>query len=59
MSKAIKKMCTIKPEEVNKVAKELKDQVTEPKFLCTKCLRVAADKKVICKAEKIKKLKTE
>jgi len=49
--KKIKKLCGIKKSEYEPYQEEIINIVKKPNFLCKKCLRVANDKKHLCKAK--------
>lgn len=51
-----KTRCDISYSDIEVNTSEFKEMVSEPKFVCRKCRRVAVEKKNLCKA---KKLKTE
>lgn len=51
-----KNLCSVKFGDIEKSPSEFKELVSNPKFVCRKCGRVASDRKVLCKGEKIKSL---
>ena len=51
-----KSRCSMKYNDIEKNPAEFKELVSNPKFVCRKCGRVAGDKKVLCKGKKIKSL---
>ena len=50
----LKKMCKASKDGFKATDEALIEQVTNPKYICKSCLRTAADKKLLCKPEKIK-----
>ena len=48
-----KKMCKIGKDDFRKNEEAVIAQVLSPKYICTKCLRVASDKKLLCKPRKL------
>lgn len=52
--KKIKKLCEIKKEDYKFYEEEILKIVQNPLFICKKCLRVANDKKFLCKGKEIK-----
>jgi hypothetical protein len=49
----MKTLCKIKKQEYDKFYPVVRSLVMAPKFICRKCLRVASDKKALCKPEKL------
>jgi len=54
MADTPKHMCQWKKSDIEKHFKELVQEVKKPKYVCTKCARVASTKKALCKAAPIK-----
>lgn len=52
----IKKLCSLKKDDVKAYAKKIVKIVSKPKFICEKCARVAKDEKHLCHAVPLKKL---
>ena len=52
--KKIKKLCGIKKADYDSLQKEIFNIVKKPSYICSKCLRVANDKKHLCKGKEIK-----
>jgi hypothetical protein len=52
----IKKLCSLKKDDVKMYAKKIIKIVSKPKFICEKCARVAKDEKHLCHAVPLKKL---
>lgn len=52
--KKIKKLCEIKKEDYKLYEDDIIKIVKNPLFICKKCLRVANDKKFLCKEKDIK-----
>lgn len=50
----IKPLCAWKKSDIEAHAKKLIKIVKKPKFICTKCARVAKEKAFLCHAKKIK-----
>ena len=48
-----KKLCAWKKDDIEGKKKKLVKMVREPRFLCRKCARAAADKSFLCKPEAI------
>lgn len=49
-----KSRCDISYSEIEKNRKEFLELVSEPRFICRKCCRVAVDKENLCKGKKLK-----
>ncbi len=49
-----KSRCEISYRDIEKNREEFLELVSEPKFVCKKCRRLAADKKNLCKGKKLK-----
>ncbi|OGV61358.1 MAG: hypothetical protein A2498_16820 [Lentisphaerae bacterium RIFOXYC12_FULL_60_16] len=56
MAKAIKKtrFCQLTEKQVAGHLEEFLEQVTRPRYICRRCLRVSHDKRNLCKPEKLK-----
>ena len=54
MSKKKQTLCAYKKDEIKENLKELSRIVSDPKFICRKCARVANDKEYLCKPAKLK-----
>lgn len=52
--KKIKKLCGIKKDQFDSLKKEIINIVSEPTFICKKCLRVANEKRYLCKGATLK-----
>lgn len=52
--KKIKKLCDLKKEPFDLIKNDILKIVSKPSFICKKCLRVAVDKKYLCKGEALK-----
>jgi hypothetical protein len=52
--KKIKKLCGIKKDGFQAYEDAIINIVKNPRFICKKCLRVANDKKHLCKPSSIK-----
>ncbi|THB70868.1 MAG: hypothetical protein D6B28_08375 [Gammaproteobacteria bacterium] len=48
-----KKICNYKQKEIEKKIDQLTTIVAKPKYICKKCARVACNKNLLCKPEKI------
>ena len=48
-----KSLCDLTKKEIKEFEKELKSIVTNPKYMCEKCVRVSSEKKLLCKPQKI------
>ena len=44
-----KHMCKLKKKDLEKDMKKFQKTVLPPKFVCKNCMRVASDKKYLCK----------
>ena len=53
MTKLKKSICKLSKDEVEKSLEELVRIVSNPKYICQKCARVAKSKKQLCKPDKI------
>ncbi len=49
-----KSRCAISYSDIKENTREFLELVAEPKFVCLKCRRLAAKKKNLCKAKKLK-----
>ncbi|MCH9741138.1 MAG: hypothetical protein K0U38_09940 [Epsilonproteobacteria bacterium] len=49
----MKKLCKFKEKSFEENKQFILLYTANPKFICTKCLRVSNKKKLLCKAEKI------
>ena len=49
MEEIKKKMCKLGKSDLKNNEEGIIAQVLAPRFICTKCLRVARDKKLLCK----------
>ena len=49
----IKTMCKVKPKDFKELEGEILEQVSSPKYICRKCLRVASKKSRLCKPKKL------
>jgi hypothetical protein len=45
----MKQLCKMKKEDISTCFKKLTDITCKPKFMCTKCARVAKDEKYLCR----------
>lgn len=54
MRKKEKKMCDWRKKDIRNNLDELIEVVREPRFICSKCGRVACDDKVLCNSVEIK-----
>lgn len=54
MAKLEKTFCAIKSEEIKILKKEIKQEISNPRFYCKKCLRVSNTEKLLCKSKKLK-----
>jgi len=52
----IKSLCDLDKKEIEKNLIEIIPLVIKPKYICTKCARVANSEDLLCKAVKIKKI---
>ena len=50
----ISQLCALKKADIEKHTQKLIKIVKKPKFICTKCARVAKEKAFLCHAKKIK-----
>jgi hypothetical protein len=50
----ITQLCALKKSDIEKHTKKIIKIVKDPKFICTKCIRVAHDKDFLCHPSKIK-----
>ena len=53
MGKIDKTICSIKGEEIKILKKEIKKEISNPKYYCKKCLRVSSKEILLCKAKKL------
>ncbi len=53
----IKNLCDLDKKDIEKNLTELIPLVSKPKYICSKCARVAADSDLLCKAIKFKRIK--
>ncbi len=49
----VKKLCKLAKEDIKTNEKEWIKLTSRPKYLCTKCGRVAKDEKYLCKSKKM------
>jgi hypothetical protein len=49
-----KSRCDISYSDIEKNREEFLELVSEPRFICRKCLRIAVEKKNLCKGKKLK-----
>jgi hypothetical protein len=49
----MKTLCKIDRKSYPELREKIVKIVSEPRFLCRKCLRVASEKRFLCKAEKL------
>lgn len=52
---AMKQLCKMKKDEISTCFKKLTDITGKPKFMCTKCARVAKDEKYLCRPASLAK----
>ncbi len=50
----ITQLCALKKADIEKHTQKIIKIVKKPKFICTKCARVAKDKAFLCSAKKMK-----
>lgn len=50
----ITQLCALKKNDIEKHTKKIIKIVKNPKFVCTKCIRVAHEKDFLCHPQKIK-----
>jgi len=50
----ITQLCALKKADIEKHTKKIIKIVKKPKFMCTKCARVAKEKAFLCSAKKMK-----
>ncbi len=55
MAKLQKAMCKIAKDGLKEHRDEILAEVTDPKYICKKCLRTASDKELLCKPVQINK----
>jgi len=55
MSDNIKRMCKWTRKKLKKDLSSFSDAVDEPRYVCTKCIRVANSKKQLCTPEALTK----
>ncbi|MDA3798315.1 MAG: hypothetical protein PF692_04450 [Kiritimatiellae bacterium] len=53
--KIVLKMCHLKKSTLKDHFDEVVDIVSQPKYICKKCLRIANDKSLLCKPKKLTK----
>jgi hypothetical protein len=53
MEEIKKKMCKLGKSDFKENEEGIIAQVLSPRYICTKCLRVATDKKLLCKPSKL------
>lgn len=51
----MKTLCKIKKDDISTCFKKLTDITCKPKYMCTKCARVAKDEKYLCRAASLAK----
>ena len=51
-----KSRCGISYSDIEKSPNEFRDLVSDPRFVCRKCRRVAGKKKLLCRPAKLKSL---
>lgn len=49
-----KSRCDISYSDIEKNREEFLGMVSAPRFICRKCLRIAVDRKNLCKGKKLK-----
>jgi hypothetical protein len=49
----VKELCKWKASRIEKDLAKVRKIVAQPRYLCTKCARVAADKKYLCHPERL------
>ena len=55
MAKLKKKMCKLVKEGLKENEEAILSEVLQPEYICKKCLRVAANKKLLCDPKKLEK----
>ncbi len=53
MAEIKKKMCKLGKSDFRDNEEGIIAQVLSPRYICTKCLRVATDRKLLCKPRKL------
>lgn len=53
MKKIRKVLCELKKGELREFEEEILDEARRSRFICRKCIRVAADKDLLCKPRKL------
>ena len=48
-----KTLCDFTKSDIDKYKKEIKKIVSNPKFMCKKCMRASSEKDLLCKPNKI------
>lgn len=51
--KGLKTLCKAKKSHHSELREEILQAVRQPKYICRKCLRVAAKKKYLCSPERL------
>jgi hypothetical protein len=49
-------LCEIKRKDIPKEVERIQKMVTEPEYICSKCLRSAAKKKFLCQPSSLEQL---
>lgn len=51
--KKLKSLCKVKKSQRGELADEIVETVSHPRYICEKCLRVAAKKKHLCSPRRL------
>lgn len=51
--KKLKSLCKVKKSQRGELAGEIVETVSHPRYICEKCLRVAAKKKHLCSPRRL------
>lgn len=52
--KKVKRLCDLRKAPFDSIKDDIIKIVSKPTYICKKCLRVASDKKYLCKGETLK-----